>query len=267
MQVLNWSEIILVREQMVDELCIKFKNISKEFKYRGQHSPIEYVEGRVKNITSIINKANKKNIPYSEIENRIEDIAGIRIVCKFVEDIDKVVKLIKDRDGKDLKIIEERDYITNNKPSGYRSYHLIIKYKIITLLGEKEIFGEIQIRTIAMNFWATVEHSLRYKYKSNIPSDIQERLNVTAKAAFNLDIEMSNIRDEILQAQKTVEEKNDVVNNILKNIEKLHFVSKLNYAKDLNREFFEIYEKDDIVNFHEFNKQLESVIKQNNLIM
>lgn len=264
MVVLNWSKILLLSEQVVEELCLKFKSISKNFKYKGEHSPIEFVEGRVKKITSIINKANKKGIPFEEIENKIEDIAGVRIVCKFVEDIDKVINLIRERDGLDLKIVKERDYIKNRKFSGYRSYHIIIKYNLVTLEGIKEANAEIQIRTITMNFWASIEHSLRYKYKSKIPEDLQKRLIRSAEVAFNLDREMSQIRDDILEAQKFVEEKNLLVNNILKNIEQLHRIENCNFAEDINKEFLELYDNDDIIYFYNFNEQLEGLVKHYN---
>ena len=100
-----------------------------------------------------------------------------------------------------MKIIQERDYITNRKASGYRSYHLVVEYPVQMLEGEKKLLAEIQIRTLSMNFWATIEHSMNYKYKGQIPEDIQERLFRAAEAAYQLDEEMSSIRDEIQEAQ------------------------------------------------------------------
>ena len=126
-------------EQAVEELKVKFNGIREEYIRLEEYSPIEYVTGRVKKISSILEKAKRKGIAIEDIEERIEDIAGIRIICQFVKDIDKVVHLIRNRDGKDLKILEERDYIKNIKPSGYRSYHIIIKYPIQTSKGERSI--------------------------------------------------------------------------------------------------------------------------------
>jgi len=124
----------------------------------------------------------------------------MRIVCQFVDDIFDIVHRLRNR--KDFKIIEERDYIENKKDSGYRSYHLIISYPVETIHGYKEIIAEIQIRTLAMNFWAINEHSLNYKYEGQIPEKISERLKRAAEAAFKLDEEMAKIKDEIQEAQR-----------------------------------------------------------------
>ena len=134
------------------------------------------------------------------IETDMQDIAGIRIVTQFVDDIYKVVDLIHARD--DMEVVEERDYIQNAKPSGYRSYHMVISYTVYLPDGPKTLIAEIQIRTLAMNFWATVEHTLNYKYQGEYPDDISERLRRTAEAAYQLDEEMSAIKDEVQEAQK-----------------------------------------------------------------
>ncbi|PWZ70875.1 GTP pyrophosphokinase, partial [Staphylococcus pseudintermedius] len=128
------------------------------------------------------------------------DIAGLRMMCQFVEDIDVVVNILRQR--KDFKVIEERDYIRNTKESGYRSYHVIIEYPIETLQRQKFILAEMQIRKSAMNYRATIEHTLRYKYDGDYPNEIQHRLERAAEAAYLLDEEMSEIKDEIQEAQK-----------------------------------------------------------------
>jgi putative GTP pyrophosphokinase len=129
----------------------------------------------------------------------MEDIAGIRIMVQFVENIYDVLDILHKR--QDFEIIEERDYINNQKDSGYRSYHVIINYPIDMINGHREVLAEIQIRTLAMNFWATIEHSLNYKYEGQIPDDIRGRLSKTAEIAYALDREMSSIREEIQEAQ------------------------------------------------------------------
>ena len=129
----------------------------------------------------------------------MQDIAGLRIMCQFVEDIYQVVALLRNR--KDLKIVEERDYIENKKESGYRSYHVVVEYPVQLVTGEKIILAEIQIRTLSMNFWATIEHSLNYKYQGVFPEEMKERLQRAAEAAYLLDEEMSSIREEIQEAQ------------------------------------------------------------------
>jgi putative GTP pyrophosphokinase len=164
------------------------------------------VTGRVKPIASIIDKAKQKNIPFDELHT-MYDIAGLRIMCQFVDDIKKVVELLRNRN--DLEIVEEKDYISHKKASGYRSYHVIINYPVQTIHGEKKVLAEIQIRTLAMNFWATIEHSLNYKYNGQFPEDIQFRLQRAAEAAFLLDEEMSEIREEIRDAQRFFSSKKD----------------------------------------------------------
>ena len=193
MEVLNWKELLYPYTQTVEELLVKFQSIQKECKNLGVYCPIESVNGRVKKAASIMDKIARKQIPYEKIEKEIEDIAGIRILCQFVEDIYKVIDMIRMRDGRDMYIVQEKDYIKNKKPSGYQSYHIIIKYPLNTAFGYREVMAERQIRTLAMNFWATAEHSLRYKYSGNIPDSIQDRLTNCADAAFHLEIGRAHV--------------------------------------------------------------------------
>ena len=150
--------------------------------------------GRVKPVESILAKSQLRGIPLERLEEEMSDIAGLRIMCQFVEDIHTVVELLRAR--RDMKVVIERDYITNKKTSGYRSYHLVIEYPL------QMVNGEIQIRTLAMNFWATIEHSLNYKYQGVFPEEIGQRLQRAAEAAYLLDEEMSSIREEIQEAQR-----------------------------------------------------------------
>ncbi|GAA0380487.1 GTP pyrophosphokinase [Bacillus horti] len=192
-------------KQAVEELKIKFKGIKQEYVSMGIHSPIEFVMGRVKPVPSILQKAARKNIDNSEIFTRMKDIAGIRIICPFVDDIYAVVQLIKQRN--DMRVLGEKDYVHSQKHSGYRSYHYVIEYPIQSVSGPRNLLVEIQIRTLSMNFWATIEHSLNYKYGGEIPMPIQKRLQRSAEAAFLLDEEMSKIKDEIQEAQKIFSKK------------------------------------------------------------
>ena len=257
MEIQLWREILTPYELAVDELLVKFRHIIKEHRNAGRYSPIEDVDGRVKAISSILEKAQKKNIPMEEITTRIEDIAGIRIMCQFVEDIDKVVHLMKQRG--DMKVIEEKDYIKNMKDSGYRSYHMIVEYKVQTMNGEKTIPVEFQIRTLAMNFWATVEHSLQYKYKHNIPEHIRERLMAASKAIISLDQEMSLIRSEIMDAQNSYTIKSNVVADILSNIQNLYSVANNREVEKIQDEFYKIFKQDDLAELERFNKELDII--------
>jgi len=199
MAMADWDEFLTPYKQAVDELKVKLKGMRAQFEKEHTHSPIEFVTGRVKPVASIIEKAAMKGIPLDRLEEEMQDIAGLRMMCQFVDDIKIVVGLLRRRN--DFRIVEEKDYISNKKPSGYRSYHVIIEYPVQTIRGEKKILAEIQIRTLAMNFWATIEHSLNYKYKGRFPEEINMRLKRAAEAAFRLDEEMSEIREEIQEAQ------------------------------------------------------------------
>ncbi|HIR25973.1 MAG TPA: GTP pyrophosphokinase family protein, partial [Candidatus Egerieimonas faecigallinarum] len=167
MEIQLWHNILNPYELAVRELVAKFNHLIKEHRDRDLYSPIEQVTGRVKSISSILEKMQRKGIPMERMEEEVEDIAGLRIICQFVEDIEKVAEIISKRSDMEIKSV--KDYIRNMKESGYRSYHLIIYYTVETMDGPKKLQAEIQIRTMAMNFWATIEHSLQYKYKTNIP--------------------------------------------------------------------------------------------------
>ena len=166
MDILLWHNILRPYEMAVAELLMKFRHLKAEYQQRGEYCPIEQVIGRVKSVSSILDKMQRKQVAMEDMETKIEDIAGIRIICQFVEDIYRVSGVIASR--KDMRVIEVKDYIRNQKESGYRSYHLVVLYTVQTLDGPRDVQAEIQIRTMAMDFWATVEHSLQYKYQGKI---------------------------------------------------------------------------------------------------
>lgn len=252
----DWGTFLLPYEQAVEELKVKFKTMRAELKKREEYAPIEFVTGRVKKISSILDKAKRLSVPMNEIENGIEDIAGIRIMCQFVEDIRRVAEYIRER--KDLKVLYEKDYITNFKESGYRSFHMIVEYPVQTALGQKHVLAEIQIRTLAMNFWATIEHSLNYKFRDNLPDMVRERLKKTSEAAFILDNEMSAIRLEILEAQKTFEDESSIISKTLAIIHQLYFYHLVDEAIDAQEKFNTYWQAHDI----EAIKHLSAEVKE-----
>ena len=195
----DWQLFLAPYEQAVDELKLKLKNLRKEFRIEHRRAPIEFVTGRVKTRESILEKMEVRKIAPEDFLVEVQDIAGVRIMCQFVEDIYEVANILKNR--QDFKVLLIRDYIQNRKPSGYRSYHMVLEYPVQLASGEvKQLIVEVQIRTLAMNFWATIEHSLNYKYQGEYPQEILERLERASEAAFRLDEEMSEIRDEIREA-------------------------------------------------------------------
>ncbi|WP_199621046.1 GTP pyrophosphokinase [Paenibacillus alkalitolerans] len=254
----DWGKFLIPYEQAVEELKVKFKAMRVEMKKREEYSPIEFVTGRVKKVSSILDKAKRLDVPMDKIEEGIEDIAGIRIMCQFVEDIEQMAEFIRER--KDMKVVYEKDYIRNNKPSGYRSYHMILEYPVQTALGMKAILAEIQIRTLAMNFWATIEHSLSYKFKSNLPEHIQDRLQNAAEAAFRLDEEMSSIREEIVEAQKLFEDQSALVTQVLNDIQEMYFYNMAKEAQQFQVRFNELWGLEDARLLRELSVEIQSAL-------
>lgn len=264
MDVFSWKDFLISYEFAVEELKIKFKNIRNELKDHDSYSPIEFVTGRVKKISSIIEKANRLDVPLTkeDIETKIEDIAGIRIMCQFVDDIYTVADLIKSRS--DMKVAYEKDYIKNSKKSGYRSYHIVVKYPVQTVTGVKNILAEIQIRTLAMNFWATIEHSLKYKYDHLLPDDLSQKLRNAADSAFMLDNEMSEIRDEIVGAQIAFEVKSGSVKDIMSSISYLYMAGYSDEASSYIKRFDKIKNIMDIKEVTDLQNDIQLRIREIN---
>ena len=257
MDILLWHEILEPYELAVKELTVKFNHLIKEHHEKGLYSPIESVSGRVKSVSSILEKMQRKEIPPEEMEQQVEDIAGIRIICQFVEDIERVAQIISSRS--DIEIKSEKDYIKHMKDSGYRSYHLIVFYTVQTLNGPKKLQVEIQIRTMAMDFWATIEHSLQYKYKANIPMHIRQRLSAAADAIIALDNEMSSVRSEIMDAQNSSQLQRNLITDILNNIENLYKLSNKREVEKIQDEFYRIYRLNDLQELKRFHKELDLI--------
>lgn len=255
----EWKTFLIPYEQAVEELKVKLRSIRKEYRRKNEYSPIEFVTGRVKELSSILEKANKFNIPLDRIAYEMEDIAGIRVMCQFVDDVQKVVETIRAR--KDMQIMYEKDYVTNVKESGYRSYHIIIKYPVNMADGEREILGEIQIRTLAMNFWATIEHSLNYKYKQKMPENIKLKLKSAADAAFQLDELMLGIKDEIKDAQKLFEVKSSLVSDIMNNIITLSSMGKLAESTRYKMQLNKLIEEGELHELANLLKSTEKVLE------
>lgn len=203
----DWDLFLYPYKLALDELKVKLKGQRAMYRMRGEASPIEFVTGRLKPVESIIQKSKTRNIPMDKLEEEMEDIAGLRIMCPFVEDVQEVVEMMRQRD--DLEVIYEKDYISNSKESGYRSFHLVCRYPVYIVDQKYHVLVEVQVRTLAMNFWASIEHSLKYKYNGDYPVDLEERLQETAKSVYKLDEEMSAIRNEILKISEKDQEKQE----------------------------------------------------------
>lgn len=258
----DWKQALLPYEQAVDELIIKFKGIMREYRTANLISPIEDVTGRVKTVASIIEKANRRNIPLDKALDVLEDIAGVRIICRFVDDIQEVIKLIRKRHGYDMEVIEEEDYITNTKTSGYRSYHITINYPMFVQGEYRKIKCELQIRTLAMNFWATIEHSLRYKFDKNVPTEIKNRLKVCAEAAYKLDEEMDKIKDELMESQQFMENREELIDKIIHNIHNIYNNTTIENKNEYNYQFIKLYQEGNVEKLKQYNTDLENILKE-----
>lgn len=259
METQTWRRTLVPYDLAVQELVVKFEHMIKQYQQAGRYSPIEQVHGRVKKIASILEKARRKGIPDEEITEKIDDIAGIRLICQFTDDIEQVVEIIRNRS--DMTVINEIDYIHEPKDSGYRSYHVNISYEVETIYGNMKIPVEIQIRTLAMNFWATIEHSLKYKYNGEMPAEISRRLMASAKAVQALDGEMSSIRDIVVDAQQLFREKAAVVADIHNNLANLsqQFSGSEDAIQNIQDEFEQIYRHGTLDELQEFSQRLDKL--------
>ena len=204
----NWNEFLQPYELAVEGFILKIEGIKKQYHMKKLYCPIEIVSGRVKSPKSIMDKAKRMNVPLEYIDEKLYDIGGIRITCKYIDDVYLVAEMIKNR--RDITVLEVRDYIKNVKPSGYRSLHLITEYHVETIDGTEVIRLEFQIRTHSMHFWASIEHSLKYKFKKQIPDTLKERLLAASLAAAKVDEEMSAIHQEIIELDNNT---GDLLNN------------------------------------------------------
>lgn len=186
------------------EIETKFKVLNEQFSLEYDRNPIESIKTRVKSIEGIVRKVRKKDIPLTihAIEQNINDIAGVRVVCSFPEDIYLLADCLLRQD--DIRLIEKKDYIKKPKPSGYRSLHLIVAVPIFLQDEKREMKVEVQLRTIAMDFWASLEHKVRYK--KNIPENeaeqLAEELTECAEISAQLDNRMQNIRNRLAAAEE-----------------------------------------------------------------
>ena len=257
MEIQLWREFLDPYALAVDELILKFNHLMTAYRKQDDYCPIEQVQGRVKSIASIIEKANRKKIPLETIEDDMWDICGIRLICQFVEDCYQVVDMIKSRT--DMEVVSENDYIAFPKDSGYRSYHLRILYPVQSVGGAKKVHGEIQVRTLGMNSWSTIEHSLQYKYRSNIPDELKMRLRNAADGMIATDKELSSIRDEIRSARELRFEEERIVNDILLTIQNLYRFVSHREAVRIQEDFYNIYKEQNLEKLRHFATELDII--------
>lgn len=261
MEIQLWREMLDPYCQAVTELVAKLNNVKTEYQRKNMYCPIESVSGRVKEVSSILEKMTRKNINFDNLEKEMEDIAGVRIICQFIEDIHTVSEMLDSRS--DMEILQVKDYIRDKKNSGYRSYHLIVRYTVHTLNGEKKIPVEIQIRTMAMDTWATSEHFLQYKYKGNLPSHVAEKLQAISRATDALDLEMMKVRRDIMDAEIDSLIERNLVKDILVEIENFYRIQNEREAVKIQDEFYRIYQRNNLEELQRFHDQLDILSEDN----
>lgn len=192
----------------VMEIETKFRVLNQEYSLEYDKNPIEGIKTRIKSYDSIVRKIRRKNIPMSltAIEENIKDIAGVRVICSFPEDIYELADSFLRQD--DIVLIEKKDYIKNPKPSGYRSLHLIVQVPIFLQKNKKMVNVEVQFRTIAMDFWASLEHKIYYKFEGDAPEYISRDLRECAEMVSTLDEKMLSLNEAIKECLEKQEELN-----------------------------------------------------------
>lgn len=181
----------------IKEVRTKLEILSDEMQLQNSRNPIEYIRSRIKTFESIVGKLKRRGLPMTVEAARRElyDIAGVRVVCTFVDDVYRIARMLEMQD--DIKVLIIKDYIRNPKPSGYRSYHMIVEVPVFFSNHSESVRVEIQIRTIAMDFWATLEHQLNYKREQPGSEEIVRRLRACADSIANTDQEMQSIRQTL----------------------------------------------------------------------
>ena len=204
---------ILINEREVSELMLKynfalqlletqFNILIKEFEFKNKYNPVEHMKSRLKTEKSIIDKLNKKGyeVTTKNMISHVHDIIGIRIVCSFLDDVYDIVDIIKS--SKQFKIKEEKDYIKNPKSTGYMSYHLIVLVPIYLNETVEHVEAEIQIRTSAMDFWASIDHKVQYKFPSEIPEEVKKEMYNCSLYIRKLDEKMQQLNEFVNKYNK-----------------------------------------------------------------
>ena len=198
----SWKEVNLIYNAALRQIETKMEILNDEFQHVHQYNPIEHIKSRIKTPESIVKKL-KRHGHESTIENMVKyinDIAGIRIICSFTSDIYRIAEMISDQ--RDIKVLTVKDYITYPKESGYRSYHLIVTVPVYLSDRIVDTKVEIQIRTVAMDFWASLEHKLHYKFEGEAPEHIRNELIECSRMVADLDARMLSLNEEILALEQ-----------------------------------------------------------------
>lgn len=201
----SWKEVNLIYNAALRQIETKMEILNEEFQHVHQYNPIEHIKSRIKTPESIVKKLKRHGYE-STIENMVKyinDIAGIRIICSFTSDIYRIAEMISDQ--RDIRVLAVKDYITYPKASGYKSYHMIVTVPVYLSDRIVDTKVEIQIRTVAMDFWASLEHKIHYKFEGDAPEHIKSELIECSKMVSDLDARMLSLNEEILALAQTQE--------------------------------------------------------------
>ena len=199
----SWKEVNFTYTAALKQVQTKMEILNDEFQHVHRYNPIEHIKARVKTPESIVKKLKRHGYE-STIGNMIKyvnDIAGIRVICSFTSDIYRIADMI--REQKDIHILSVKDYITYPKASGYKSYHMLVSVPVYLSDRIADTKVEIQIRTVAMDFWASLEHKMHYKFEGDAPEHIRNELIACAKLVADLDARMLSLNEEILAMSDT----------------------------------------------------------------
>lgn len=191
------TRFMMMYKFALQELETKIDILQEEFQMLHDYNPIEHTKSRVKSPESIMSKLSRKGgvASLDEIRERVKDIAGIRITCSFVTDIYRISRMLQNQN--DLEVVSIKDYIKNPKPNGYKSLHLLLKVPVFMSDRQESVYVEVQIRTIAMDFWASLEHKIFYKFNGTVPQRLLDELKEAAEAATELDAKMERLHSEV----------------------------------------------------------------------
>ena len=206
----SWTEVILVYNSALKEIGTKLEILNDEFQHVHRYNPIEHIKSRIKSSESIVKKLKRNGfeVTMENMANNLNDIAGIRIVCSFTSDIYRIAEMIGKQN--DLTVLSVKDYIKRPKASGYKSYHMLVTVPIFLSDRVVDTKVEIQIRTVAMDFWASLEHKIHYKFEGDAPEHIKSELVECAKMVSDLDARMLSLNEEILAISREREKNEDI---------------------------------------------------------
>jgi Uncharacterized protein conserved in bacteria len=202
----SWKEVILIYNSALKQIATKLEILNDEFQHVHRYNPIEHIKSRIKTAESIVKKLKRHGYE-STIENMVKyvnDIAGIRVICSFTSDIYEIADMISNQ--RDIRVISVKDYIVKPKDSGYKSYHMLVTVPVYLSDRIVDTKVEIQIRTVAMDFWASLEHKIHYKFEGNAPDHIRDELVECARMVSDLDDRMLSLNEQVQRFQKVYQD-------------------------------------------------------------